>query len=42
MISWDGRLPSGDKVLPGIYFYTVDSSGSAPSVKKKGFFYIYQ
>jgi gliding motility-associated-like protein len=42
MISWDGRLPSGDKVLPGIYFYTLNSSGTGTPVKKNGFFYIYQ
>lgn len=41
-IIWDGRLPSGDKVSPGIYYYTIESSGIKPNFKKKGFFYIYQ
>ena len=41
-ISWDGRLPSGEKVLPGIYFYIIETLDSNPPVKKNGFFYIFQ
>ena len=41
-IVWDGRLPSGDKVLPGIYYYVVETI-KTPSVKKKsGFVYIFR
>jgi gliding motility-associated-like protein len=41
-IAWDGRLPSGDKVLPGIYFYVVETVNTTTPVKKSGFFYIFQ
>ncbi len=40
ILRWDGRLASGDKALPGIYFYTIESN-SAPSIKRSGFFYIF-
>lgn len=40
-IIWDGRLPSGEKVLPGIYFYTLETLNVNPPVKKRGFFYIF-
>lgn len=41
-IVWDGRLSSGDKVLPGIYFYIAETIKAASPVKKSGFFYIYR
>lgn len=39
-ISWDGIMDSGDKILPGVYFYTLDASGPAP-IQKKGFIYVF-
>ena len=41
IIKWDGRLPSGEKVSPGIYFYTIETVDATPSVKKSGCFYLY-
>ena len=41
-VVWDGRLPSGDKVLSGIYFYVVETIKAATPVKKSGFVYIFR
>jgi len=41
-IAWDGRLPSGDKVFPGIYYYIVEALNASPPIQKSGFFYIYR
>jgi gliding motility-associated-like protein len=40
ILSWDGRLPSGQKASPGIYYYIITRGGDNP-VNKVGFFYIY-
>jgi gliding motility-associated-like protein len=40
ILMWDGRLPSGQKALPGIYFYVIERTGEFP-VKQAGFFYLY-
>jgi gliding motility-associated-like protein len=40
ILSWDGRLPSGEKALPGIYYYIVEKEGDFP-VKQMGFFYLF-
>jgi gliding motility-associated-like protein len=42
ILSWDGRLSSGDKALPGIYFYIIETLDLTPAMKKAGFFYIYR
>lgn len=42
ILKWDGRLPSGEKVLPGIYFYTIETGDASPSINKSGFFYIFR
>lgn len=41
-ISWDGRFPSGDDVLPGLYYYTLETNNPAAPIKKAGFFYIFR
>ncbi len=41
-IEWDGRLPSGDRVLPGIYYYIVETIKASPAYRKTGFFYLYR
>ena len=41
IIRWDGRLNSGDDVVAGLYFYTIESKGKS-SKKQKGFFYIFR
>jgi|ERR1035437_3114178 gliding motility-associated-like protein len=40
ILMWDGRLPSGQKALPGIYYYVIEKAGDFP-VTQTGFFYIY-
>ena len=40
-LKWDGRLPSGEKVLPGVYYYTIENVDAVHPIKKSGFFYIY-
>jgi gliding motility-associated-like protein len=40
ILMWDGRLPSGEKALPGIYYYVVEKEGDFP-VKQVGFFYLF-
>ena len=40
ILMWDGRLPSGEKALPGIYYYVIEKTGDFP-VTQAGFFYIY-
>ena len=42
ILKWDGRLPSGEKVSPGIYFYTIETVDATPPYKKSGYFYIYR
>lgn len=41
-IKWDGRLDSGEKVLPGIYYYIIETIEVTPPVKKTGFVYIFE
>jgi gliding motility-associated-like protein len=41
-IKWDGRLDSGEKVLPGIYYYILETVDVAPPVRKTGFVYIFK
>jgi gliding motility-associated-like protein len=41
VLIWDGRLASGDKALPGIYFYIIETINSQHPFKKTGFFYLF-
>jgi len=42
-LSWDGYTASGQKLTPGIYYYTVEALGGDPNklYTKSGFFYMY-
>jgi gliding motility-associated-like protein len=41
-IKWDGRLDTGEKVLPGMYYYILETVDVTPPVKKTGFVYIFK
>jgi gliding motility-associated-like protein len=41
VLIWDGRLTSGDRARPGVYFYIVETKNSRHPFKKSGFFYIF-
>jgi len=41
-IKWDGHLDSGEKVLPGIYYYVIETVDVTPPLKKNGFVYIFK
>jgi gliding motility-associated-like protein len=43
VLVWDGYTASGQKMNPGIYFYTLEAIGNDPTsaYKKSGFFYMY-
>jgi gliding motility-associated-like protein len=42
ILKWDGRLPSGEKVSPGIYFYIIETVDDTPAIRKSGYFYLYR
>lgn len=39
-IEWDGKMPSGEDVPAGIYYYIIEAEGAKPPLKQKGFLYI--
>ncbi len=43
-LTWNGYAASGQQLSAGIYFYTIEASGSDPDklYNKKGFFYMYR
>lgn len=42
-IIWDGRLPGGEEVEQGIYYYTIESgAGDNSQLQQNGYFYLFK